>query len=90
MIGPKFDASTNTDSLLIFDLSIKITETFVPVVANILLGIEIAPENIFSLINFSLIPFVILSWPVKKPVGTTIAAFPLSDNEKIMCCMKSK
>ena len=75
------EASTKTTLPSVFSLSIKSTETFVQVVAKILLGILTTHLSIFSSISFSLIFFSIPLWAVIKPVGKTIAAFHLSLKE---------
>jgi len=54
----------------------------VPVVAKMLLGIDITPRSIFSLTNFLFDFCSIPDCAVKNPVGTTTAAFPLSDKRK--------
>ena len=61
------------------------TDTFVPVFAKILEGIEITPFNQCLSIILSLIAFSIPDWAVIKPVGTTIAALPFSFNEYKIC-----
>ena len=77
-VVPSLDASISTISPLVLVLSKNKMETFVPVVAKILLGIETTPRSIFSSTSFSRIFFSMPLCAVRKPVGTTMAALPFA------------
>ena len=84
-VSPNLEASIRTIFSLPAFLSKTKTETLVPVVAKILLGILITPLSQPLSISASRIFFSIPLCAVIKPVGTTIAALPFSFNEYIIC-----